>query len=46
MNYDIVRRNYLSGLWGVAMLKMAYHKGVITLAQYKDIKSEKEAQND
>lgn len=42
MNYEIVRKNYLSGLWGIAMLKMAYQRGVITKAQYKEIKAAKE----
>lgn len=43
MNYEIVRNNVLSGLWGLPMLKMVYKKGVITLEQYKKIKAELEA---
>ncbi len=39
MDYDIVKKNYLSGLWNITMLKMAYQKGIITLQQYKEIKS-------
>ena len=42
MNYETVKKNYLSGLWGLPMLKMAYQKGIITLAQYKEIKGAKE----
>lgn len=42
MNFEIVKKNYVSGLWSLAMLKMAYRKGVITLAQYKEIKATKE----
>lgn len=43
MNYEIVKRNYIQGLWSLQMLKMAYQKGVITLEQYKEIKQEKES---
>lgn len=39
MNYETIRKNYISGLWSLAMLKMAYKKGIITLAEYKEIKS-------
>ena len=39
MNYEIVKKNYISGLWGLPMLKMAYKKGIITLEQYKEIKA-------
>lgn len=42
MNYETVKKNYLSGLWSLAMLKMAYKKGIITLAEYKEIKALKE----
>lgn len=42
MNYETVRKNYLSGLWSLAMLKMAYRKGIITLEEYKEIKAAKE----
>lgn len=42
MNYEIVKKNYVSGLWSLAMLKMAYKKGVITLEEYKEIKAAKE----
>lgn len=42
MNYETVKKNYLSGLWSLAMLKMAYKKGIITLDQYKEIKALKE----
>ncbi len=42
MNYETVKKNYVSGLWSLAMLKMAYQKGIITLAQYKEIKAAKE----
>lgn len=44
MDYEIVKRNYLQGLWSLQMLKMAYQKGVITLEQYKEIKQAKEVQ--
>lgn len=42
MNYETVKANYLKGLWGLPMLKMAYQRGVITLDQYKEIKEAKE----
>ena len=37
MTYEQIKHNYVSGLWGVAMLKVAYHKGLITLEEYKEI---------
>ena len=44
MNYETVKSNYLHGLWGLPMLKMAYQRGVITLEEYKEIKMLKEEQ--
>lgn len=39
MNYEIVRRNWIAGLWNLAALKLAYRKGIITKAQYLEIKA-------
>ena len=41
MNYETVKKNYISGLWNITMLKMAYQRGIITLAEYKEIKAAK-----
>ena len=38
MNVQRVTENWKSGLWGIAQLKLAYAKGVITKSQYKAIK--------
>lgn len=37
MNYNTVKRFYISGLWNLNMVKMAVRKGVITKEQYKEI---------
>ena len=37
MNYDSIKKNYDSGLWTLALVKMAVKKGLITKAQYKEI---------
>ena len=39
MNYETVKRNWIEGLWGLAALKAAYKAGIITKAQYKEIKA-------
>ena len=39
MNYERVKKNWCSGLWNLAALKLAYQKGIITKAQYKEIKA-------
>lgn len=39
MNYETVKKNWESGLWGLAALKAAYRAGIITKAQYKEIKA-------
>lgn len=39
MSYKRVRKNWETGLWGIAQLKRAYAVGVITLEQYKEIKA-------
>lgn len=38
MSYKRVRENWISGLWGIQQLKMAYAKGIITKEQYREIK--------
>ena len=38
MNYKRVRENWVSGLWNITLLKEAYHKGIITKEQYREIK--------
>lgn len=37
MNYHTIKRNYETGLWNKAMVKMAVKKGVITKDQYFEI---------
>lgn len=39
MNYERVKQNWIDGLWGIAALKAAYRAGIITKAQYKEIKA-------
>lgn len=40
MSYDIIKRNYLKGLWNAQMVSVAVKKGVITAEQYKEITGE------
>lgn len=40
MNYEIIRKNFIRGLWTKAMVRMAVRKGVITKDQYKMITGE------
>lgn len=40
MNYETIKRNYDRGLWSRAMVMLAVKKGVITMAQAKEILSE------
>lgn len=42
MDYETIKRNYISGLWALPALKKAYRTGLITLEQYKKIKEAKE----
>lgn len=37
MNYETIKRNYLTGLWARPMVLMAVKKGVITMAQAQEI---------
>ena len=39
MTYERVKKNWEDGLWNLAALKRAYAVGVITKAQYKEIKA-------
>lgn len=39
MNYERVKKNWITGLWNLAALKLAYQKGIITKEQYKEIKT-------
>ena len=39
MNFERVKKNWTTGLWNLTLLKQAYAKGVITKAQYKEIKA-------
>ena len=39
MNYERVKKNWTTGLWNLALLKQAYAKGVITKAQYQEIRA-------
>ncbi len=39
MNYQRVRKNWVTGLWNIAMLKRAYAVGIITKTQYQEIKA-------
>ena len=38
MNYERVKKNWVTGLWNLAALKQAYRVGIITKAQYLEIK--------
>lgn len=38
MNYERVKKNWETGLWNLAALKLAYKKGIITKEQYRVIK--------
>ncbi len=40
MNFETIKRNYERGLWSRAQVKVAVRKGVITVAQYKEIVGE------
>ena len=42
MNYEVVKANYVRGLWSEAAVKMALKKGVITQDQYNEIIAAKE----
>ena len=37
MNFETVKRNYETGLWSIALVKMAVQKGIITKEQYQEI---------
>jgi hypothetical protein len=37
MNYDRVKKNWVTGLWDKAAVKRAYQCGIITKEQYKEI---------
>ncbi len=37
MNFEAVKKNYQSGLWSAALVKMAVRKGIITKEQYTEI---------
>ena len=39
MNFERVRKNWTTGLWNLAALKLAYRKGIITKEQYSEIKA-------
>lgn len=39
MSYERVRKNWVTGLWNIQHLKLAYAKGIITKEQYKEIKA-------
>lgn len=39
MSYERVKKNWTDGLWNLAALKLAYRAGVITKAQYQEIKA-------
>jgi hypothetical protein len=40
MTYEIIKQNYLKGLWNKQMVRIAVKKGVITEAQYLEITGE------
>jgi len=40
MTYEIIRQNFLRGLWTIRMVAVAVDKGVITPAQYQEITGE------
>lgn len=37
MTYEIVKKNFKSGLWSEAVVRIAVRKGVITAKQFKEI---------
>jgi len=39
MTYERVKKNWTTGLWNIAALKRAYAVGIITKAQYQEIKA-------
>lgn len=39
MNYERVKKNWMTGLWNLAALKLAYQRGIITKEQYREIKA-------
>ena len=39
MSYERVKKNWCDGLWNLAALKQAYRVGIITKAQYQEIKA-------
>lgn len=39
MSYERVKKNWCDGLWDIQALKRAYAVGVITKAQYREIKA-------
>ncbi len=40
MNFEVIRKNYIRGLWSKAMVRMAVKKGVLSAEQYKEITGE------
>ena len=40
MSYEIIKRNYLKGLWNAQMVAVSVKKGVITAEQYREITNE------
>ena len=39
MSYERVKKNWTTGLWNLTALKAAYRAGIITKAQYQEIKA-------
>ena len=37
MTYELIKKNFDSGLWTVQMVRLAVRKGVITKEQFKEI---------
>lgn len=37
MNFDTIKKNFESGLWTAAMVRVAVKKGIITKSQFKEI---------
>ena len=37
MNFATVKRNFDTGLWSIALVKIAVKKGVITKEQFKEL---------
>ena len=37
MNYETIKKNFERGLWNAAMVRTAVKKGVITIAEFKEI---------